>query len=79
MTSELKISLTPAAMAAIGQILIITEDEKIRRAIKMDNVFDTLLEYDQYLRNEIKYRNRWELQEVRDKLYEIMNKNEISI
>jgi hypothetical protein len=42
------------------------------RAIHANNAFMVLWEMDQWLRNEIKYNNREVLQEIRDKLSELM-------
>ena len=40
-------------------------------------MYFVLWELDQYLREQIKYRNREDIQDVRDKLYELMEDNGI--
>ena len=46
-------------------------------AINGSKMYCTLWELDQWLRSEIKYGGREELDEVRDKLRELMNDNHI--
>jgi hypothetical protein len=60
-------------------ILIITDEQEINRAIKSLSMALCLSDFDNFLRNEIKYSDKEEYQPVRDKLFEIMNEHSIKI
>ena len=53
------------------------DNQEFRLATKASDIYATLWELDQWLRAEIKYQGREQLDEVRDKLRELMNDNHI--
>jgi hypothetical protein len=60
-------------------ILIFTlpeDNQEFELALKGSKMYSTLWDFDQWLRSEIKYKEK-ELEEVRDKLQEFMNNNHI--
>ena len=63
-------------MKAILKFNLPEENQEFELATKASKMYCTLWEFDQWLRSEIKYGGK-ELDEVRDKLREIMNGNRI--
>ena len=63
-------------MKAILKFNLPEDNQEFELAAKASKMYCTLWEFDQWLRGEIKYNGK-ELNEVRDKLREIMNDNHI--
>jgi len=63
-------------MKAILEFELPQDNQEFELATKASKMYCTLWELDQWLRGEIKYNGK-ELNEVRDKLREIMNDNRI--
>jgi hypothetical protein len=63
-------------MKAILEFQLPEDNQEFELATKASKMYSTLWELDQWLRVEIKYKDK-ELDEVRDKLREIMNDNRI--
>jgi len=63
-------------MKAILEFELPQDKQEFELATKASKMYCTLLELDQWLRGEIKYNGK-ELDDVRDKLREIMNDNRI--
>ena len=63
-------------MKAIIEFSLPEDNQEFELHTKAIKMFSTLWELDQWLRGEIKYKDK-ELDEVRDKLREIMNDNRI--
>lgn len=59
--------------------LMFDEEDDLRTALDGYLFKNLLWEYDQWLRGEIKYSDRYELQPARDKLHEIARDHNISI
>jgi hypothetical protein len=53
------------------------DNQEFRLATKASAIYTTLWDLDQWLRAEIKYQGREQLDEIRDKLRELMNDNHI--
>jgi hypothetical protein len=64
-------------MKAILEFELPEDNQDFRLATKASAMYSTLWELDQFLRAEIKYAGREQLDEVRDKLRELMNNNHI--
>ena len=64
-------------MKAILKFNLPEDNQEFELSTKASKMYCTLWELDQWLRSEIKYGGREELDEVRDKLREIMNDNRI--
>jgi hypothetical protein len=64
-------------MKAILEFELPEDNQEFRLATKASAMYSTLWELDQFLRAEIKYAGREQLDEVRDKLRELMNDNHI--
>jgi hypothetical protein len=64
-------------MKAILEFELPEDNQEFRLATKASAMYSTLWELDQWLRVEIKYTGREQLDEVRDKLRELMNDNHI--
>ena len=58
--------------------LIIEDPLEIKQAIKASDALSTLFNFDQWLRDEIKYRQK-PYEKIRNKLNELMNDNEIDL
>jgi hypothetical protein len=63
-------------MKAILEFNLPEENQEFELHTKASKMYCTLWELDQWLRGEIKYKDK-ELDEVRDKLRELMNDNRI--
>jgi len=63
-------------MKAILEFNLPEDNQEFELATKASKMYCTLWELDNWLRGEIKYKDK-ELDEVRDKLREIMNDNRI--
>lgn len=59
--------------------LVFDCEEKLRTALDGYLYKNLLWEYDQWLRSQIKYSDRYELQPARDKLYELLKDDNLSI
>ena len=68
---KIKIVIKALLLRLIDRILV----NDLYMAYYGREMYFVLWELDQYLRSEIKYKNREELQDVRDKLYELMEDN----
>ena len=66
-------------MKAILEFNLPEDRDEYKAASNAMNFYLTCLDLDKWLRGEIKYKNRNELQEVRDKLYEIMEYRNINL
>lgn len=64
-------------MKAILKFNLPEENQEFELATKAPKMYSTLWEFDQWLRSEIKYSGREELDEIRDKLRELMSNNNI--
>jgi hypothetical protein len=53
------------------------DNQEFRLATKASAIYTTLWDLDQWLRAEIKYQGREQLDEIRDKLRELMNDNHV--
>ncbi|HRY32131.1 MAG TPA: hypothetical protein P5531_04095 [Bacteroidales bacterium] len=62
-----------------AKILIIIDPTEIRRAMKAGEALSLLFEFDQWLREEIKYRDKNEYTDVRDKLHSILDDRGINL
>jgi len=63
-------------MKAILKFELPQDNQEFELATKASKMYCTLWDFDQWLRGEIKYNGK-ELNEVRDKLRELMNDNRI--
>jgi hypothetical protein len=63
-------------MKAILEFSLPEDNQEFELHTKASKMYCTLWEFDQWLRSEIKYKDK-ELDEVRDKLREFMNDNRI--
>jgi len=68
---KIKIVIKALLLRLIDRILV----NDLYMAYYGREMYFVLWNLDQYLRSEIKYKNREELQDVRDKLYELMEDN----
>ena len=64
-------------MKAILEFNLPEDNQEFELATKASKMYCTLWELDNWLRQEIKYKDK-ELDEVRDKLRELMNDNKIN-
>jgi hypothetical protein len=64
---------------AILKFKLPEELEEFETTLSADDMSALLFKFDQWLRSEIKHNSRNDLQEVRDKLYELANEHNISI
>lgn len=55
------------------------DEEQMHVAIQAMSYWRVLSDINEYLRTEIKYHDRTEYQEVRDKLYELMEEHHINL
>lgn len=56
------------------------EDDLFKRAVKSDKLCETLWDYSQYLRSQLKYsENPDTLDKARDKFHELMRDNDINL
>lgn len=65
-------------MKAILQFEIPEEKDEFTLATRGCDMWVTLFEFDQWLRSQIKYNDRIEYQEIRNKLYELLDTYNIS-
>ena len=64
---------------AILEFNLPEDQEEFSNASKAGAMLGVLWDFDQWLRSEIKYRDRNELQEVRDKFYEFLQADGIEL
>jgi len=55
------------------------EHEKFKVFSNADNLYWVLYNFDQYLRAQIKYHDKEELEDVREKLWEFMEEDNVSL
>lgn len=61
------------------KFLVIIDQLEIKKAVKVDDILSVLWDYDQWLREEVKYKNNEQAQLYRDKLHDLMNDNNINL
>lgn len=61
------------------KFLVIIDQLEIKKAVKVNDALSVLWDYDQWLREEVKYKNNEQAQLYRDKLHDLMNDNNINL
>lgn len=55
------------------------DDWSFKRAVNAANYYESLKEMDEWLRGQIKYQDREELQDIRDKLTEVCHEHDVDL
>jgi len=66
-------------MRGIIEFNLPEEENEFRQAMAATRYLTILIRIDEFLRSQIKYEEREELQEIRDKLWELINEYEVSL